>query len=181
MPETSMGLPYPASTDAPDIPADIQALADATNTVLNLPDDVTATVATVLSITSTTYAALPTPLQAAITNPSSDLDMLVDIKYGAYMASSAAGVELSGSIAATGGMTFAAGSVGAGGAIANSENLLVAGIITAVSCVASISVVIPAGAAAVTFAVQAKRSAASGSQIFNFPHLRIQPRRFLVP
>lgn len=181
MPETALGFPYPDSTDAPNVPADIEALADALDTILTLPADVTAVHASTQTVTSTTYAALSTPVSASITNPSSVYDMLVDVKHGAYMASSAASVELSSSIAATGGLTIAAGTVGGGGAISASEFPLTAGTSTAVALQSTVRYRIPAGAAAVTFAIQAKRSAASGTQIYNFAHLRIMPVRFVLP
>lgn len=141
---------------------------------LNLPDDVNAT-ASSSTITSTTYANLPNNLAAAITNPRSDLDMEVDVVVSAWMASNGT-VELTATFALSGGMTVAAGSA----VLSNGELMLEVGT-TATDHQKTVPIIIPAGAAAVTVTVQARRNSASGTQIFNVPALRLKPRRWLVP
>ncbi len=141
---------------------------------LLLPDDVTAT-ASSSTVTSTTYANLPNNLSAAITNPRADLDLQVDAVVSAWMASNGT-VELTATIALSGGVTVAAGSA----ILANGELMLEVGT-TATDHQKTIPFTIPAGAAAVTVTVQARRNSASGTQIFNVPVLRLRPVRWLAP
>ncbi len=181
MPLTSLGLPYPASTDDPDVPADIQALADALNTILNVPAPQAVGGAGANTITSLTMAALPTtPISLVVTNPSSVYNLEVDITFGAWVASGNTSVQCQAGVAASGGMTFAADSIGGGGPVAQGQLILTQNV-DAHSAESGFQVIIPAGAAAVTFAVQARRSSALGTQIFNQPFLRAQPRRFIKP
>jgi hypothetical protein len=142
--------------------------------LLVLPDDVNAT-ASSSTVTSTTFANLPNNLAAAITNPRADLDMVVDAVVSAWMASNGT-VELTATIALSGGMTVAAGSA----VLANGELMLEVGT-TATDHQKTIPFTIPAGAAAVTVTVQARRNSASGTQIFNVPVLRLRPRRYQIP
>lgn len=58
MPSTSKGYPYPAATDVPDVPADIQSLADAINA--GLPRKVQVGSFTMSITASTTGTASPT-------------------------------------------------------------------------------------------------------------------------
>lgn len=175
---TNFDIPYPASTAAPDIPLDMAALAAKLDTLLSVPAPVNASSSGTNTITSTSYAALPTsPASVALTNPSADFALLVEVTISGWMASNGT-VELTASVNGTGGMTFAAGSTGNGHAVSQGENLLAVDT-TAASHQSTLPVIIPAGAAAVTFAIHAKRASASGSQIFNFPAIRVVPIRFM--
>lgn len=182
MPETSYGLPYPASTDDPRVWEDMQALAAAINTLHDLPDDVAAFYGNVISnISATSFAALPNAVSVSITNPSADFDMLVDVTASAWMTNgTSSNVQLG--VAASGGMSFAASGFGSGGAIANSDNGIVGGGATVAQQI-NFPVTIPAGASAVTFALQALRSGGTTSTLpsVNYPTLRVKPRRFVVP
>jgi hypothetical protein len=182
MPSTSIGFPYPSSSDDPDVPADIQALADALNTFLNLPADAVASGAGSNVISSLTFAALPSsPVSVVMTNPSSVYNLEVDVQFGAWVAASNTALQLQGGVAASGGMSFAADSLGAGGPVTLGQVILTQNT-DAHSAMSGFPVIIPAGAAAVTFTLQAKRTAAlAGSSIFNNPFLNVQPRRFIKP
>jgi hypothetical protein len=183
MPETSYGLPYPASTDDPRVWEDMQALAAAINTLHDLPDDVEAHISTVIAITSTTFATLPSPgpLSASITNPSADFDLLVDITFSAWMNPNGAS-NVQGGVAASGGVVWAAAnSFGGAGPRANSDNLFNSAAGATIQQCSGYPVLIPAGASAVTFTMQALRGSTGGSPAFNYPTLTIKPRRFIVP
>lgn len=173
--ETSLGLPYPQSTDNVRPHEDIQALAVALNTLLTLPADVTNFVNSQITITSLTFAAMPTPLTVAFTNPSADYNLVVDVQISAWM--SAATNDVRAGLSASGGLTFTP-TLGSGGAIANSENLYAA--VAGVQCSVEIpGLIIPAGAGAVTFAMQAMRTT-SGTQLVSYPAIRVKPRRYQV-
>ena len=176
---TDLLLPYPTSTDDVRPHEDIQALAAAVNSVLTLPDDVYAEGAASVTVTSTTGAALPTtPVNVALTNPSADLDLLVDLSLGIWGQSSANNLRIY--IAATGGMTFGY-PPGSGGAQNYGEIIQVPASNLQEHHFVQFPVTIPAGAAAVTFHVYALRTAASGTQVVNYPVLRVKPRRFVAP
>lgn len=181
MPTTALGFTYPSSSDDPDVPADIQALADSLNAFLTLPASQSVGGAGGNTITSITFAALPTtPLSLVVTNPSSVYNLEVDVTFGAWVASGNTAVQLQGGVAGSGGMTWAADSVGAGGPVSNGQVILTQNA-DAHSARNGFTVIIPAGAAAVTFTLQAKRTSASGTQIFNQPFLQVQPRRLIKP
>lgn len=175
---TALGIPFPESTDDPDVPTDMQALAAFIDTLLNLPDEVTASRTGPDTISTTTVSVdLPGPVACSITNPSSDLDLICDVSYGARMASSTA-VGLNVWVSAGGGLTT--GEVASGGAINRGENLYVT------NCdfnqrFATYPVRIPAGASTVTFTVNAYRDTASGAQQVANATLRVTPRRFAIP
>lgn len=175
---TNFDIPYPDSTDAPNIPSDLQALADKLDLLLSLPAKQVVGSSATNVITSTSYAALPTgPISVSITNPSADYALEVDVTISAWLISNGT-VELTASVAGSGGMTFAAGSTGNGHAASQGENLINTGT-AAVQGSVTIPVTIPAGAAAVTFTFQAKRNSASGTENINFPTIRATPRRFV--
>jgi len=174
---TNFDIPYPASTEAPNGPAQLQALADKLDLLLSVPAPTSAASSATNAITSSSYAALPSsPLSCAITNPSADFALLVDVIISGWLISSSA-TELTVSVAGSGGMTFAAGSTGNGHALSQGENLIFTGTL-AVMCQSRLPVIIPAGAAAVTFAIQAKRNAATTCNV-NFPAIRAVPLRFM--
>lgn len=175
---TNFDIPYPASTAAPDIPTDMAALAAKLDLLLTVPAPTSGSSSSTNVITSTSYAALPSsPISCAITNPSADFALLVDVTISAWLISNGT-VELTCSVAGSGGMTFAAGSTGNGHALSQGENLINTGT-AAIMCQSTLPVIIPAGAAAVTFAFQAKRNSASGTENVNFPAIRAIPRRFM--
>lgn len=177
---TNFEIPYPDSTDAPNGPAQLQALADKVDLLLSVPDPTSAAGSGSNTITSTSYAALPTtPISCAITNPSSDFDLLVEVTISAWLISNGT-VELTCSVNGTGGMSFAAGSTGNGHAITQGENLITTSS-AATMHQSKLPVIIPAGAAAVTFAFYAKRNTASGSEFVNQPAIRAVPIRFMQP
>jgi hypothetical protein len=182
MPETSYGLPYPASTDDPRVWEDMQALAAAINTLHDLPDAVSGFINSTISVTATSLATLPSPgpLAISITNPSADFDMEVDVSFSAWLTVAAAATSITVGVAGSGGMTWGAASFGAGGPIANSDNLFTnaAQFVTHHS---EYPIVIPAGASAVTLTMQAFRSNTSNAANCNYPTLRAKPRRFIVP
>ncbi len=181
MPSTALGFPYPSSSDDPDVPADIQALADALNTFLNLPAAVSIAGVGSNTIISTTFAVLPTsPISVSLTNPSSVYNLECDVNFGAWVAAGATTLQLQGGVALSGGMSAAADSTGSGGPISNGQ-LVMTQNTEAHSVTSGFPVVIPASAAAVTFTVQAKRTSTGGNSIYNFPWITVQPRRFIKP
>lgn len=182
MPETSMGIYYPSSSDAPNGPAQMQALAQSVDTLLNLPDDIAGFVNSTISITATAHATLPSPgpLSVSITNPSSEYDMEVDVEFSGWVTVGATSTSLTVGVAGSGGMTWGASSFGSGGPIANSDNIFYNGTVF-VQGRGGYPIVIPAGASAVTLTMNAFRSNTGASANVNYPTLRAKPRRFLVP
>ncbi len=181
MPNTALGFPYPSSSDDPDIPADIQALADALNAFLTLPAGINVGGVGTNTITSLTFAALPSsPLSGTITNPSSVYNLECDVYFGAWIAAGATTMQLQGGVALSGGMSVAPDALGSGGPVALGQVILTQNV-DPHSARSGFPVIIPAGAAAVTFTVQAKRTVATGSSIYNAPYLTVQPRRFIKP
>ena len=171
---TSMGLPYPQSTDNVRPHEDIQNLAVAVNTVLELPAQVSGNVGSQITITSTTFAAMPSALNVVFSNPSAVYALEVDVFMSAWMAASTNDVRAG--LAASGGISFTPGALGSGGAVQNGENMFTSGANTHChQCIPGI--IIPAAAAAVTFSMQAMRTT-SGSQLVSYPVLRVVPRRY---
>ncbi len=182
MPLTGLGFRYPASTDDPDVPADIQALADDLNTFLTLPAGINLGGVGSNVITSLTFAALPSsPLSGSITNPSSVYNLECDVTFGAWVAAGVSTIQLQGGVALSGGMSVAADALGSGGPVATGQLILTQNV-DPHSAQSGFQVIIPAGAAAVTFTVQAKRTGVNAAQfIYNAPYLQVQPRRFIKP
>ncbi len=182
MPETPFGIPYPASTDDPRVWEDMQALANGVDTILTLPARVEGSVGSTISVTATSFATLPSPgpLAISITNPSADLHLEVDVSFSAWLAVGATGTSITVGVAGSGGMSWAAGAFGAGGPIANSDNLFYNGTAFAMLH-GEYPITIPAGASAVTLTMQALRSNTTNSANCNYPALRAKPRRFIVP
>jgi len=175
------GFPYPQSTDPPRGYEQIQDLAEAIEAVLALPARSEAFVGNTIAITATSFAALPSPgpCQLTFTNPSSEYDLEVDVIFSAWIATGGANNVTVG-VAASGGMTWTANGFGAGGPSANSDNLFTSSTTTGQQK-STYPVTIPAGAAAVTFAMQAFRGNTAGSPACNYPTLRVIPRRFIAP
>lgn len=174
--ETTLGIPFPLSTDNVRVHTDLAAIAAAVNTLLDLPDSVSSFVNAQLTITSTSFAAMPTPLTVGFTNPSADFDLLVDVQIAAWLSASANDVRAG--LSASGGVSFTP-ALGSGGAIANSENLYSSTTGNQASII--LPIIIPAGAAAVTFAMQASRASATGTQLVSYPSIRVMPRRYMAP
>jgi hypothetical protein len=127
------------------------------------------------TITSATFAALPTnPCSVAFTNPSATRALEVRVSYGAWVL--AASGDVRGCVVATGGLTITSG-VGGGGAIGWGE-ILYTSAASGSQAHADFTCTIPAGAAAVTFTVQALRTGA-GAVSLNYPTLRVAPQRFV--
>lgn len=183
MPDTTnFDIPYPASTEPPNGPAQIQALAEQVDLLLTLPDPTGQGGSGSNSITLTTYSVLPTtPISCAITNPSSTHDMLVLVTISAFLASAGSGTEAQAALNATGGVSIAAGATGAPGVLALGENLLTTTGPNAQMYQSTIPVTIPAAAAAVTFALFARRSNTSNAVTLLQPAIRCIPIRFLIP
>ncbi len=182
MPETSFGIPYPASTDDPRVWEDMQAMAAALDTILTLPDAVASQVTNTITVTATSLATLPSPgpLAISITNPSADLNMEVDVDFSAWLVVGATTTSITAGVAGSGGMTWGAASFGAGGPVTNSDNLFYNGTVFTMQH-SSYPIIIPAGASAVTLTMQAFRSNTGASANCNYPILRAKPRRFIVP
>ena len=181
---SNFSLPYPDSTDAPNIPADLQALADKVDLMLSLPDPIGLGGSGQNTITLTTFSALPTtPISTNMTNPSSTHDMLCLVGISAFMASTSAATECQAALSATGGLSITAGSTGGNGILATGENLLttVGSISSSNQFSSMIPVIIPAGAAAVTFAMFARRSNTSNACYLLNPAIRVIPIRFMIP
>lgn len=184
MPETGMGLWYPASTAPPRVWEDMQALAESVDTLLDLPDAVAGSVNSTIAVTATSLATLPSPgpLAISITNPSADYDMEVDVSFSGWLNVAVdTQTTITVGVAGSGGMTWGAASFGAGGPITNSDNLFFnAGPAFSMQH-SEYPIIIPAGAAAVTLTMQAFRSNTTRATNCNYPTLRAKPRRFLVP
>lgn len=182
MPDTTnFDIPYPASTDAPDVPADMQALADKVDLMLSLPDPTGQGGSGSNNITLTTYSVLPTtPVSCSMTNPSSTHDMLCMVSISAFLTSAGSATELQAALNATGGVSITAGATGGSGALALGEHLLT--VLTGAHQQQSwIPVVIPAGAAAVTFALYARRNNTTNACTLLQPAIRCVPFRFMIP
>lgn len=178
MPNTTLGFPYPASSDDVQLWPKFQALAVAIDTFLNLPAEPTpATLLGNSAITATSFGDIG--VAVALTNPSSVYNLLVDISLSSLMLTAATGTLLQLGVRASGGLTFTAAS-GGGGAVTAAEILRTLSPSFEQKHV-TYPVTIPAGAAAVTFNAQAMRANASAATTLNDVILRVRPRRFLVP
>jgi len=181
MPETSWGIPYPASTDDVQLWTKFQALAEAVDTLLTIPDPAGQGASGSNSITLTTFSALPTtPVSCQITNPSSDFDLLVDVTISAFMTSAGTGTECQAAVSATGGLSITAGATGGSGVLSIGENLLTT-LASANQFSVTIPIVIPANAATVTFALFGRRNNTSNACLILQPAIRATPIRFMAP
>ena len=184
MPETNWGIPYPASTDDVQLWTKFQALAEKVDELLSIPDPIGLGGSGSNTITLTTFSALPTtPISTSVTNPSATYDMLTLVTISAYMASTSSATECQAALSATGGLSITAGSTAGAGILALGENLLttVGSISSANHFSQTIPVTIPAGAAAVTFAMFGRRSNTSNACYILQPAIRVVPIRFLTP
>lgn len=172
MGQTTLGLPYPASTAVPRVWEDIQALADAMNALLTLPAPA-AESGTTSTITATSWTGLPTSNPSpTLTNPHATRGMLVDVRYSGWLATTGPAVRCVPRV--WGDVTIAAG-IGTG-ALNWGEVLYTATAGT--QCSASFLMTVPAGGT-VTADLQAYRDSASGTQTVNYSTLRLIPLRYV--
>lgn len=151
------------------------ARLDATDFIL--PDVVTAFGNGSNTITATSFAVLPTvTCSASITNPHPTASMLVLVTFGAWMNTSN-GVAVRCCPAVSGSTTIAAG-IGGGGPIGWGE-VPVAGTTVLQQGQGTYTVSLPASANAAVFTMQAYRDSASGTQLLNYPTIRLVPLRFV--
>lgn len=174
-------LPSPESDDHVRLWEHIADLADAVQTLLgDVPDPVTGYLGGTNTFTgaASTWANLPTSSPTCVmTNPSASLDLLCDVSWGAWMSDTVGSTRLC--ITASGGLSIAAG-VGLGGPVGWGE-IPLSSEASASQHRGGCTVLIPAGAAAVTFGVQGYRSVASGTQNINYVAIRVNPLRFVAP
>jgi hypothetical protein len=140
-----------------------------------LPDVVAAHGNGTNTITSATFAALPTnTVSAAITNPHPTATMLCLVTYGAWMSASSGDVRYA--LNVSGSATIAAG-IGGGAAIGYGE-IPISSVSASILGSGSFTVELPASATAATFTGYAMRTG-SGTVVCNYPTVRIVPLRFL--
>lgn len=176
MPSTTMGIPYPASTDDVQLWPKFQAQAVAVDTLLNLPDETNGSTSGGVNISAGAGTFGSIGISAAITNPSSVYKMIVDVQFNTFLQLTGTGFVHVG-VAASGGMTFAANAYGSGGAIQQGDNIILPAPASGTG-MGQISVEIPAGAATVTFTIWAMRTVADGVKGVNTSVIRVKPRRF---
>jgi hypothetical protein len=176
---TALGIPYPLTSQAPQIPQDLQALAAAVDALLTLPDEVIGSFG-VQSISSAaaTFASLPTPVTASITNPRSDKTLLCHVKWGGWLNPGAVEGRLG--IIASGGNTWSAPTNSTNGPSIFGEQQLIIGPLGSgyVSLVGEFTMRVPAGQTT-TLEVQGYRSATTNTVGSNYVHARITPLRYL--
>jgi hypothetical protein len=143
------------------LPAIVQGYGNGTNTI---------------GATAGTWGTLVTaPISLTMTNPSADYDLVVDVSFGAWMASSTGDVRYG--IALTGGMTVSPGP--------GTNNVAGYGLLPTTQQTNSTQqsgfmvVTIPKGAAAVNFVGQGYRSNGASTAQVNYPTLVLEPRRFI--
>ena len=127
------------------------------------------------TITATSWTVLPSfPVTLTLSNPHPTLNMLVDVRYGAWLSASANAVRIG--IDITGSVTLSPG-VGAGGASGWGE-IPATGTSTLTQSSGSFTIKLPPSATAATFRVHAYRDSATGTQLVRFPTLRLIPLRY---
>jgi hypothetical protein len=150
------------------------ARLDATD--FDLPDVVTASGNGSNTVTATAFAVLPTvTCTASITNPHPTAAMLVLVSFGAWMSASANAVRCCPAI--SGSTTIAAG-IGGGGPIGWGE-IPMCGTTTKNHYGASYTVELPVSGNAAVFSMQAYRDSATGTQLVDYPTIRLTPLRFV--
>ena len=143
-----------------------------------LPDDVAAYGNGFNTITATTFSDMPTTAcVAAITNPHTSANMIVLVHYAAWLGASANAVRICPRV--SGSLTLAAG-IGSGGngPIGWGEIPLSANNSLTQQRQGSATYALPPGTA--TFTMQAFRDSASGTQISDYPVLRISPLYYVL-
>ena len=176
MPSTSLGIPYPASTDHVRLWEHIQSLAQTIDDLLDVPAEASASSTGANTITATTWAALPTPLSVDLTNPHPTRGLFTQVSYGAQLTATATDLRVC--VAATGGLTIPAG-IGTGGALSWGEVLYISLATSGSwSLQSAFTCTLPAGTTT-TLSMQAYRAVATGTQTVNFPTLRATPLRYV--
>jgi hypothetical protein len=141
-----------------------------------LPDVVTAFGNGTNTITATSFTDLPTTsCVAAITNPHSTASLVCLVEFGAWMSTTANSVRCCPRV--SGSTTIAAG-IGAGGPLGWGEIPLAGNNANPQQCMGGATYTLPASATAATFTMQAMRDSASGTQVCNYPTIRIIPLRY---
>jgi hypothetical protein len=112
---------------------------------------------------------------ASITNPHPTASMLLRCDFGAWMSASANAVRCCPAV--SGSVTIAAG-IGGGGAIGWGEIPYCGGTATN-SYRGAFTVELPVSANAAVFSMQAYRDSASGTQIVQYPTIRLVPLRYV--
>jgi len=178
MPDTSLGITYPASTAHTRLWEHLQAIADDVNGLLDVPDPVNAHANGVNTITATTFTDLPTiACSVALTNPHATRSLLCRVDYGAWISTSTVSVRVCPRI--SGSLTVAAGigtnaPTGYGQLIRGNS-----GSTTYQQLAASYTVTLPVSATAATFTLQAHRESASTTIQVNYATLDITPLRYV--
>lgn len=174
MPDTSLGITYPASTAHTRIWEHVQTVADDVNTLLALPAMVEADGAASNAITATSFAAIPTtPVSASLVVPAGR-DLLVAVTIRAVLIVTASG-DLRASLLASGAATWTPGAGNAqwsrslwcgyvGGGVSAQEKTVY------LTCTAGQTL---------TASIQAYKTGASGAWSLNYPSLSIQPLRYV--
>ena len=140
-----------------------------------LPTPATATGSGVNSITSTSYAALPSfPVSTSMTNGHPSLYMLCLVTYSAWVFSSSSSVFGRVSLELTGGLPISAGSVGSGAAAGFGE-IIRGGINDQYQ--SSFTALLPAGTTT-TFEMRALRESAVPTVQVNYGTIRVTPLRY---
>lgn len=125
------------------------------------------------TITATAFAVLPTTTcSAAITNTHPTASLRCLVTYGAWMSASANGVR--GSLKITGSLTIGPG-VGSAAVGWGEIPFVGGGAGDYGTRVGSFTIDLPVSASACTFAWYAYRDAAAGTQLCNYPTIRITP------
>lgn len=141
-----------------------------------LPDPVTGYANGENTISSTSFADLPTlACAASIYNPHPGASMLVDVHWGAWMKADANAVRCCPRV--SGSKTIAAG-IGGGGAIGWGE-IPVTGSAAYVHGHGHFTTELPASANAAVFTMQAMRDTASGTQKVDYAVIRVVPLRYV--
>lgn len=128
------------------------------------------------TVTATTFTVLPTTTcTAAIINPHPSLSMLTLVTYGAWMSVTANDVRMALDI--SGSITVAAG-ISASAAVGYGE-IPICSTTPSNHFSGSFTIELPVSVTAATFKVYAMRSSAAGSQVCNYPTIRLIPLRFV--
>jgi hypothetical protein len=138
-----------------------------------LPDVVTAFGNGTNTITATSFTDLPTTsCVAAITNPHPTASLVCLVEFGAWLNATANTVRCCPRV--SGSTTIAAG-IGAGGPLGWGEVPLAGNNANPQQCMGGATYTLPVSATAATFTMQALRDSAAGTQVCNYPTIRIIP------
>jgi hypothetical protein len=145
-----------------------------------LPDNVSAASSTSgisISWTLGTWQDLPSGVNASITNPSADFELVVNVYFGCWIA---AGTQGRLGLRLSGGITLATPNVGVANQPAGWGLFPVTTQASDDQHMGFMQVVIPPGVAAVTFTAMGYRSAASAVTM-SFPTIHLVPDRYQLP